>query len=134
MAWGLTHSVSLSYSFLEDFNASITWMLLNTFKYHLGESELSGRLNADAGTGAPIEPSSSQNVISSANQSDLMVGVIDLGYSITENFAVSMGVSTMTDPYVQSGSNSMSPRFPFADFVSVGSNRTSFYLDLGFTY
>ena len=108
--WQLLHGVGFTF-FKSGFYAAFNWFLLQTYGYtHFSNDAQSSRYGSDG-----------------RNRLDLMVGAIELGYSVNRYFTIALGSSTLQSPLT---SNNESIRFPFWDTTNGASNRQTFYLDL----
>jgi len=109
--WFVTNAISVGFTFLEKFNATVGWTMLNAFSY------------ADH----PIDELSSPHAVAGRGRADLMYGTIEVGYGITDNVSVSLGSTVEQSPKT---ADNQSFRFPFWDTTNGAANRQSFYLDV----
>ena len=109
--WSLMHQVGLGFSFLEDFSVDVVWYYYQNFTYQSFE----------------LDELSSVNAVGGRGYSDLMVGVIEVGYSVTDYLSLSLGTLVEQTPKTADNQNF---RFPFWDTTNGADNRQTFYLDV----
>jgi len=113
--WIVYNAVGATFTFLKDFNASISWTMLNAFSYF----------------DYPKDDLSSPNAIGGRGRSDLMYGTIEFGYTVTKNISLALGTTVEQSPKTD---DNESFRFPFWDTTNGAGNRQSFYLDVVGTF
>lgn len=123
----ISNSLTLSYTFLEDFTATVDFAVANYFLWDVttgGNGQLpDGRVYM-----------SSTNAIGGGGRADLMVGTIELAYQINKNFSTAVGLLNQTDPFVRGDDGQPRLRNPFIDVSTSVENRSVFYVDFGFSY
>ena len=108
--WQLLHGVGFTFA-AKGFYAAFNWFLLQTYGYqHFSKDSQASPYGVDGRA-----------------RLDLMVGAIELGYSVNRSFTIALGSSTLQSPLT---ANNQSVRFPFWDTTNGSANRQTFYLDL----
>ena len=108
--WQLLHGVGVTFA-TKGFYAAFNWFLLQTYGYqHFSKDSQASPYGVDGRA-----------------RLDLMVGAIELGYSVNRYFTIALGSSTLQSPLT---ANNQSVRFPFWDTTNGSANRQTFYLDL----
>jgi hypothetical protein len=108
--WQLLHGVGVTFA-AKGFYAAFNWFLLQTYGYqHFSQDAQSSPYGLDGRA-----------------RLDLMVGAIELGYSVNRYFTIALGSTTLQSPLTADNKH---PRFPFWDTTNGSSNRQVFYLDL----
>lgn len=109
--WSLSHRIGTVFTFAEDWSVELHWYYFQYFGY--GSFEEDEFTAAQAKTGTPY--------------SDLMWGVIEVGYSVNKHLSLALGTLTAQSPKT---SDNESFRFPFWDTTNGASNRQTFYFDV----
>lgn len=104
------NTLGLSYSFFENWSASATLLVVNSFKYT-----------------QPLSDAYSSPYASATGQADMTSGVLDLSYQVNPHLALSLGVSSAQPART---ADNQFWRFPFFDFVTPGNNFSAFYFDV----
>ncbi len=119
-------SITLDYTFLEDFTFTLDFGMAHALSTDLSESDLPSQFAGNVGH--------SPNGKTGSPQADYMNSSIVLAYQFTDFFSADFGLGTaFLPPYIQNGSNAKRVRFPFFDFESTALNYSSFALNLNFT-
>jgi hypothetical protein len=105
------NAVSLDFSFLERFSASIGWELVHAFSYNRYPKDDLAADAAQAGRG----------------RTDVMAGSIEVGAELIEHLSVAVGTLVQQAP---KSSDNRRFRFPFWDTSNGADNRQIFYLDV----
>lgn len=109
--FALGHHAWTTFSFLSDFNLDIHFYYTQLFGYDDFE----------------LDEFSSSNAIAGRSYVDIMTGIIELGYKISDNLSVALGTTVEQTPKT---SDNQDIRFPFWDTTNGASNRQTFYFDL----
>lgn len=113
--WALAHRVGLTFTFLDDFAVELHWYYFQNFTYQ----------------GFEVDEFSSPHATGGRGYSDLMWGVIEVSYSVTDYLGVALGTLTEQTPKT---SDNQDFRFPFWDTTNGSANRQTFYLDVVGTF
>lgn len=109
------NAISLDFSFLKRFSASIGWELVHAFSYNRYPKDALAADAADAGRG----------------RSDVMAASLELGVDLIEHLSVAVGTLVQQAP---KSLDNKRFRFPFWDTSNGADNRQIFYLDLTGTF
>jgi hypothetical protein len=72
--------------------------------------------------------------VDQVQRGDAISSGIEAGYQLTEEISLALGASTVTNPFIQKGSDSSGLRFFLWDLESTASNRSSLYFNFNFSY
>ncbi len=131
--FGFTHAVNLSYRFLENFDFSIGLTLTNNFHNRTSNSDVA-ILNAEPLGGPAVELTSAPQASTPADQRDSIQGILELAYTWAPHWSFAAGLSTQSNPFIQSGDNPSQLRFPFFDFQSTANNLTTMYFSATYSF
>ena len=125
LSHAFTNRLSASYSFLEDYSIA-TWLgFTNLFYRDITDSSLEG---------IAYDVRSSDFAVDQVQRGDAISSGIEAGYQLTEEISLALGASTVTNPFIQKGSDSSGLRFFLWDLESTASNRSSLYFNFNFSY
>ena len=109
--WSLNHGLGIAFAIPGGVSLDVAWTYYQYFKY---------------GNKA-IDEFSSPNAQAGKEITDLMVGTIEVGYSITDYLSLALGTSVEQLPKTD---DNASFRFPFWDTTNGLANRQTFYFDI----
>ncbi|MCB9726874.1 MAG: hypothetical protein H6746_00185 [Deltaproteobacteria bacterium] len=109
------NALSLEFSFLDRFTASLGWELVHAFSYNDYPKDALAADAADGGRG----------------RTDVMAGSIEVGVEVIEHLSVALGTLVQQAPKTADNRHF---RFPFWDTSNGADNRQVFYLDVTGTF
>jgi len=120
-----SNTLSVSYSFLEDFSLNAWFGIANIFYRNLSDSNLDN---------IQYDVRSSDNAVDENQRADSVKTGLEFGYTLTENISLALSGATSTNPFIQKGDDSTGLRFFLWDVESTASNRSSLNFDIKFSY
>jgi hypothetical protein len=120
-----SNQFSTSYSFFEDYSVAAWLGFSNAFYRDISDSPLDN---------ISYDVRSSNFAVDQTRRGDSISSGLEFGYGLTENISLALGASTVTNPFIQKGSDSSGFRFFLWDVESTASNRSSLYFNLNFSY
>ncbi|MEZ4267624.1 MAG: hypothetical protein R3F39_14695 [Myxococcota bacterium] len=114
-SWLVGNALSLDFSFLERFSASVGWELVHAFSYNRYPKDDLAAPAAQGGRG----------------RSDVMAGSVEVGVDIIEHLSVAVGTLVQQAP---KSLDNRRFRFPFWDTSNGADNRQIFFLDVTGTF
>ncbi|MBI3072544.1 MAG: hypothetical protein HYY84_10555 [Deltaproteobacteria bacterium] len=115
VSFSLTNRLMAVANFTDKLSLTLMLLITNSFAYN------SFTVDETSGTGAKA----------GRGQRDTTWGTIDMSYSLTDHWGLSLGVTSYQSAKTSDG---QSIRFPFFDFRSFADNNTSFYFDVSYTF
>lgn len=122
----LMNRLTVTVEFLEQFYASLDFIIYNNFHYDLSDED---RIT-DSANGLPLDLTSSPHAQGGRGQIDLTSATIELGWSPIKYLTVALGVTSYQPPIKDDNSGL---RFPI-NFSEASANFTTVYLDVIGTY
>jgi hypothetical protein len=114
-SFSVSNAVSVDFSFLERFSASVGWELAHAFSYNrYAKDELAAEA-AQSGRG----------------RTDVMAGSLEVGVEVIDELSVAIGTLVQQAPKT---ADNRKFRFPFWDTTNGADNRQIFYLDITGTF